>query len=217
MRGIIIRCEVLYFVTFRKPASTSLILTYPIPPFTTIRGMIANALGLQQHDHSLQDQIKIGLRVLDAGFKNVEMAKILKLKEQPRPPGTDYPSSPMFKEYLLKPVYEFFVAGKEQIMKDIHTALILPQRPLYLGQSDDLIDITTSELLNIEEKMITEFHTILEGTHADCFIERVPYTFKENKGKYSVDYRIISIPKYMEPIKVSAIGYNFNGINVCLF
>jgi len=101
MRGIIIRCEVLYFVTFRKPASTSLILTYPIPPFTTIRGMIANALGL--------------------------------------------------------------------------------------------------------------------GTHADCFIERVPYTFKENKGKYSVDYRIISIPKYMEPIKVSAIGYNFNGINVCLF
>ena len=76
MRGIIIRCEVLYFVTFRKPASTSLILTYPIPPFTTIRGMIANALGLAQHDHSLQDQIKIGLRVLDAGFKNVEMAKV---------------------------------------------------------------------------------------------------------------------------------------------
>ncbi|RLC75080.1 MAG: CRISPR-associated protein Cas5, partial [Chloroflexi bacterium] len=45
MLGLKFKIDCLYFNTFRKPISTSLILTYFIPPYTTIRGMISNALG----------------------------------------------------------------------------------------------------------------------------------------------------------------------------
>ena len=72
-------------------------------------------------------------------FKNVELAKILKLKESPGPPSTHYPSAPMFKEYLVNPKYELFVGGQENIITKIHEALVYPERPLYLGQSDDLV------------------------------------------------------------------------------
>ena len=35
MLGFKFRLEGLYFATFRKPASTSLIMSYSIPPYTT--------------------------------------------------------------------------------------------------------------------------------------------------------------------------------------
>lgn len=217
MKGLIIHCEMPYFATFRKPASTSLILTFPVPPFTTIRGMLANALGLQQHDHSLQDQVKLSLRVLKAGFKNVEMAKILKLKEMPRSFGTNYPSSPMFKEFLVNPQYDFFVAGEDDIMQEIHAALLAPQRPLYLGQSDDLVVHETSELMEIEKKQVTEFDSAVEGIHAGCMVEKVPYVFGEVNGRYSVDYKLISVPRTGERVNFKGIGYGFGELNVFLF
>jgi CRISPR-associated protein Cas5h len=157
MKGLIIDCEVPYFATFRKPSSTSLMLTYPIPPFTTVRGMIANALGLQQHDHSLQDQIKMGMRIVQPGYKNVELAKILKLKESPGGQIRAYPSSPMFKEYLVNPRFEFFIAGEKDIIERIQTALVLPQRPLYMGQSDDLAVYEPSNILDIREIELETF------------------------------------------------------------
>lgn len=217
MKGLIVNCEVPYFATFRKPASTSLILTFPVPPFTTIRGMIANALGLPQHDHSLQDQIKLSLRVLYAGDKNVEMAKILKLKEAPRPPNTNYPSSPMFKEYLVNPHYEFFVAGEDHIIQQIHAALLAPRRPLYLGQSDDLVVHSTSEMLEVEEREVSEFDSAVEGIHDGCMVEKLPYAFRESNGRYSVDYKLISIPPAGKGVSAVGAGYIFNELNVFLF
>ena len=217
MKGLIIHCEAPYFVTFRKPATTSLILTFPVPPFTTIRGMIANALGQLQHDHSLQEQIKISLRILEPGFTNVEMAKILKLKSSPGPPRRKYPSSPMFKEYIVNPEYEFFVAGKRDIMQQIYTALLFPKRPLYLGQSDDLVVHKTSELLDVNETEVEEFDSAVEGIHEGCVVEKVPYAFIESNGRYSVEYKLISVPSGQNRVKIQRIGYVFNGLNVFLF
>lgn len=194
MKGIIIKCEVLYFSTFRKPSTNSLILTFTVPPFTTVRGMIANALGLQQHDHSLQDEIKLGIRVIRPGYKNVEMAKILKLKESTMPPSRIYPSSPMFKEYLVNPEYEFYIGGEDDKLREIHSALANLKRPLYLGQSDDLIDIEVSNLIDIEEIETQEIHSVAEGIHANCTIEKLPYSFSKNGKKYSVEYKLVSIP-----------------------
>lgn len=180
--------------------------------------MIANALGHPQHDYSLQEQIKIGLRVVEPGQKNVEMAKILKFKPSPGTPSTSYPSAPMFKEYLVKPHYEIFVGGENDIIKKIHTALICPQRPLYLGQSDDLVEIDTSEVVDVPQIKTNEFHTIVEGIYDNCFIERVPYEFHEGNGKYSLEYKTVSIPKILgHTVKKSGYAANFEGINTFLF
>ncbi|MFQ6119027.1 MAG: CRISPR-associated protein Cas5, partial [Methanosarcinales archaeon] len=79
MKGIFFDIEVLYFTCFRKTTSTSVLLSYPIPPFTTIRGFIANCLGLRRDDFYLQNKLKIGIRAISNKEKNRELCKIVKL------------------------------------------------------------------------------------------------------------------------------------------
>ena len=61
MKGITFLLECPYFCCFRKPTSTSIITTYPIIPFTTLRGIISNAMGFPRNDFVLQDKIIIGI------------------------------------------------------------------------------------------------------------------------------------------------------------
>lgn len=80
MFGFKFRIETLYFTTFRKATSTSLISSYSIPPFTTIRGLISNALGLKRDDLRIQNWIKIGIKPLNNINRSTEIVKVLKLK-----------------------------------------------------------------------------------------------------------------------------------------
>lgn len=203
MKGLILDLEILYFSTFRKPSSTSLILTYTIPPFTTIRGMIANALGLQRDDYSLQDKIKIGISVEEFGFKNTEIAKILKFKENKNRPLRSYPSAPMFREYVVNPKYKAYLGGGEDIIGKIFNAMQTPERPLYLGQSDDLVDVTTFQSFDIEEIESDYVDSVVEEIVPGATIEKLPYKFFEENGKYSVEFKLVSIPKSI-PIKLSS-------------
>ena len=203
MKGLILDLEVLYFSTFRKPSSTSLILTYSIPPFTTIRGMISNALGLQRDNYFLQDKIKIGISITEFGFKNTEVAKILKLKENKNHPIHDYPSSPMFHEYIVNPKYKIYLGGDENIINKIRDAVESPERSLYLGQSDDIVDTSSSLTIDINEIETNQLDSVVDETIVpNSMIERIPYKFHKEKERYNIEYKIISIPKEL-PIDLS--------------
>lgn len=152
LHGFIVDAEMPYFACFRRPTSTSLIVTYPVPPFTTVVGMIANALGVSRPAYfkgiaRLQETLWLNLRPLSPLQRpSRELAKILKLvdrerkqeREQRQP--TSFPSSPMHKYFLVRPSFRFFVASKdENTIREIADALRQPERPLYLGQSDDMV------------------------------------------------------------------------------
>ena len=219
MKGLILEIEVLYFSTFRKPNSTSLILSYSIPPFTTIRGMVSNALGLQRDDYFLQKEIKIGISVVNSGFKNTEMSKILKLKENKNHAIRDYPSSPMFREYIVNPEYKIYLLGNEDIINWIHKYLVFPERPLYLGQSDDIVDVKSSKPLDVYEIESNRMHSITDELMIpNSIIEKLPYKFYKEKEKYKIKYKIVSIPKNL-PIDLSQKRkvYRFADKNVQMF
>jgi len=102
MLGLKLRVDCPYFTTFRRPVSTSTILTTIIPPYTTLRGMISNALGLPRDDLRVQEWFKIGIKPLNREFeKSRELAKILKLKGTGKSYQRDFPSAPMFREFLV--------------------------------------------------------------------------------------------------------------------
>jgi CRISPR-associated Cas5-like protein len=83
--GFIADAEMPYFACFRKPTSTSLMLTYPVPPFTTIIGMIANALGISRPVYfegifKLQELLWLNMRpLLLSGRPSRETVRMLKL------------------------------------------------------------------------------------------------------------------------------------------
>ncbi|MBD3338100.1 MAG: CRISPR-associated protein Cas5 [Candidatus Lokiarchaeota archaeon] len=218
MKGLSFEVEVPYFSTFRKPSSTSLMLSFIVPPFTTIRGLISNAMGLARDDLYLQDKIKIGIAVKRFGEKNVEMAKILKLKEMPGQRTVEFPSSPMFREFLVNPVYTIYVGGESDVIKTIHESLANPKRPLYLGQSDDLVEIQSTDPIDIFETESNEIWSVVEGIVPGAIVEKIPYRFEKNNGSYSLVQKIISIGQEYPISTIDILGcYKFNQENIYLF
>lgn len=227
MLGLKLHLEGMYFTSFRKPTSTSLILTYPLPPYTTIRGILSNALGLKRDDMTVQDWFRIGIRPINNNDKSREMAKILKLisreikikcrncgnkwivttkpKKCPECESNDvlqipnykqkFPSAPMFREFLINPRYEVFLAGGEDKIKNVHSATLNPTRPLYFGASDDLIDVGVGEPVEVEKITTKEVSSVVEGIHENCAVEKIPYKFHKVKRDFSVEYKTVSIPR----------------------
>ncbi|MHA1875628.1 MAG: hypothetical protein ACTSUC_04185, partial [Promethearchaeota archaeon] len=64
---------------------------------------------------------------------------------------------------------------------------------LYLGQSDDLVEIKLDEPIDIYETESKEIWSVVEGIVPGAIVEKVPYRFEKNNGDYSVVQKIISI------------------------
>ncbi|MFW6046747.1 MAG: CRISPR-associated protein Cas5 [Candidatus Woesearchaeota archaeon] len=211
MWGLKFTLEGLYFTSFRRPTSTSIIMTYPVPPYTTIRGLLSNVLGLNRDDYRIQEWFKIGIKPLDVSNKSREMAKLLKLKGSGKKYQKGFPSSPLFREFLIKPEYEIFLVGDENNINSIYNYLINPVRPLYLGSSDDLVDIEVGEPIQVSMDESTEISSVLGGVYENSIIEKLPYKFHKKGKNFILEYKTISIPKsdklnLSEPI--TCLNYN---------
>lgn len=217
MLGLKFRLEGLYFITFRKPTSTSLIMSYSIPPYTTIRGLIANALGMKRDDYSIQDWIKLGIKPCNFSNRSREMAKMLKLKGTGETYQKVFPSSPMFKEFLVSPSYEIYIAGEDDKINRTYNALLQPARPIYIGASDELADIELSKPIELEEINTNEVSGVVEGVHEKCFVENIPYKFIKKGKDFSLEYKMISIPQSGAIILKEDIRcWKFDGMNIWL-
>lgn len=202
MLGLKFRVEGIHFVSFRKPTTTALSLTYPLPPFTTIRGLLANALGLPRDSFEIQEWFKIGIKFDGKPQKSKEMAKLLKFIKRNKETRyiRTFPSSPVHREFLVRPSYWIYLVGEENKIKGIYKALNNPKRPLYLGASDDLVDLEVFEPIKVEKTQSNEVHTILDGVYEGCLIENLPYRFvpvKDKKGNLKevhLEYKLVSIP-----------------------
>ena len=215
MLGFKFRLDGLYFTTFRKPTSTSLIMTFPIPPYTTIRGLISNALGMRRDDFSIQDWIKIGINPLYFSNQSREMAKILKLKGTGNTYSRYFPSSPMFKEFLVFPAYDIYIAGRDDKISRIFDSLHNPARPLYIGSSDDFVDIAPTEIIEVEEAEENKICGVMSEIHENSLVERVPYKFIKDGKRISLEYQTVCIPYDSPTIVNDAVRcWKFGGENV---
>lgn len=243
MYGIKVDLDSPYFTNFRKPISTGTITTYLVPPFTTIRGLLSNALGLKRDDYSLQEwHLKIGIGAKEIGKKSKELSKILKLVSRERAFKCNscgqifrrtskkkkcpicgaqleeipnyrrtFPSAPIHREFLIQPSYTVYLISEKEEIDKLSQALENPARPLYLGNSENLVDISVSELKEVEKVKSKKVNTIAEGAHPRSFVERLPYKFHKRGRRFQLEYKTMSIPKeanleLTEKAKVAKIG-----------
>lgn len=220
MKGLTFLLECPYFCCFRKPTSTSTMATYPVIPFTTLRGLVSNAMGLPRNDYSLQGKIKIGIVPQTYSFCCTELAKILKLKEgdqRDRPPQV-YPSSPMYKELLIGVKIKIYLGIEDgDYFNLIINALSNPARPLYIGQSGDMVVISDIKSFDtVRKDFALSLTGIVLGIHNDCELVRLPYKFRDLS---IIEYTpVLSIPRPDKPIilKESAECYYFGDEGVQL-
>ncbi|MBU7027647.1 MAG: CRISPR-associated protein Cas5 [Theionarchaea archaeon] len=195
MLGLRFDVEGIYFCCFRQPTSTSVILSYPIPPFTTIRGLLECAMGLPRDSFYLQDKIKIGIGPLGHPEKITELSRILKLvaRQKERTYMDKFPSAPMFKTFLVNPQYRIYVAGEGELIEEIKKKLKDPERVCYLGQSDDMVDVHNVFQTEIQKEKSAVISSVIEGVFEGCEVIRLPYRFVNN-GK-NVEMKVVSLPK----------------------
>ena len=105
----------------------------------------------------------------------------------------------MFKNFLVEPKYRIYLVGEEDLVSKIFEKLENPERPLYLGQSDDLVDVNNIQIVNVEKTQSNKIWSIVEGVYNGCEIVKLPYRFINN-GK-DIEMKVFSVPEKL-PIKL---------------
>lgn len=195
MYGMKFRLEIPYFCTFKKRTFGSVIKTYTIPPFTTIRGLISSTLGLQRYDYRVQDDmdIRIGIKIVQEGILSKDMVLINKLKNGQ--------NTPMYKDLLFKPIYDIFVEGKKNDIEQIYDGLKNPYYFPYLGDSEGLVNITPYEICEVKNIGSGEVKSVVKDRHPGCKIEKIPYKFNLYNSTYKNPTRELTSKTISIPLK----------------
>jgi CRISPR/Cas system-associated protein Cas5 (RAMP superfamily) len=88
----------------------------------------------------VQDECRFGIRILEPGQTHEGLRNLHKRatsKDEEEEFGTYVTNV----ETLVSPTYRMYVTGPEDLLDDFEDALVDPERLLYLGRSDDLVDI----------------------------------------------------------------------------
>lgn len=210
--GLTVDLESPYFACFRQVAATSVVLTYPVPPLTTLIGMLLNALGVHYANYEaergrLQEALRFNLRPLQPpGRPQRELAKLLKLvgegrKEEGKRPA-DFPSSPVRKSFLVRPAYRVYLASASRdLVEDLWEALRHPARPLYLGGSDDMVIVTPRWIGELTWAEGREVWGLIPGVHEGCELIRLPVAFRV--GRDLAPPPLLSLPRHF-PFRLAA-------------
>lgn len=199
---------------YRKSDSFNALQTYPVPPVTTVRGMIYAAMGrpslLNQHskpytpskdiideEREFRDMFekstKIAIKAKSRGKTKTDLRNRMKVGRS----GDDaqYKTYVAQEETIIKPKYLIYVeCGDEDLFEDIKNSLEDPERLLYLGRSDDIVCLMDVSEKLYEESEVPDEHKILipEETGDEPFLLPVRSDFKGTYTTRPAESKIVS-------------------------
>lgn len=141
--------EIPGWCSFRLPHGVNVHFTFPLPPITTIKGLLAAALGLPADMTGLLPRLDYAVGIVEEGEKVETLSKILKKDRGNR-------DTIVIKEKMLQPVFRLWLGGKADDLDRIAEALNKPFFPLYLGESDDAVQIREINRLSAKQVLTTE-------------------------------------------------------------
>ncbi|KJS21406.1 MAG: hypothetical protein VR72_10905 [Clostridiaceae bacterium BRH_c20a] len=148
--------EVPVWCSFRIPTAVNVHTTYPVPPITTIFGLLSAAMGWSSDDHSNMDKLDIGILLIKPGERIEGYNKIIKWDRRDKQMRTL-----VMRHKLIQPVYQIAVKGEQGLIEHIAKALDNPYFPLCLGESDDVVEVKEVEVFPIKKTMTQEIDSIL--------------------------------------------------------
>lgn len=212
-----LRIHVPFWCSFRDPLSSNVHRTFPLPPLTTLYGLCAAALGLAQDDVSRRAQMRFAVAVTREGEmvetystwkKAGEAAKDAKQKvafDSIRSRGLLAPdeaqwiSTPLIRQKLIQPIYTFGVWCSRAVSAELQAAFKSPAHPLYLGESDDGIDV---EILGEETPQRTQqpANGAVAGVQGGGVLANLPRQFTFQNRKWELERWLVTVPRPDEPI-----------------
>ncbi len=181
------------YAHFRIPYTTSSRDTYPIPPKTTIVGMVASILGYKQYDYLKwfeNNKPLVSLFYNKVSFSTMKMGIKLETKK-----GTKYGSSPTSFFFVRKPYYTIFFTlenDTDGVMKKLKNYLQAHKSVyhFFLGTSNCLANFQYLKTVNVKK-----------CTHAGIIYSPIPVFLgnlqKENSvntGYFNKEYTMYKMP-----------------------
>lgn len=213
---------------FRKSDSFNSLQTYPVPPVTTVRGMIYASMGrpslLNQHSKPytpsksvideerefrtmFEQKTQIGIKVCDSGVTKTDLRNRMKVGRSDD--EAQYKTYVAQEETILNPKYKLYIGCADVgLFKDIKNSLENPERLLYLGRSDDIVCISdisthtyTSEELPNEERILAP-----KSNGKEPFLLPVKSDFKATYTTKPSKSRIVSFSGNIKAKKIELDG-----------
>jgi CRISPR-associated protein Cas5h len=160
MNGLSFILETPYIVNFRKPYSTITLLSFPFPPFTAIRGLIASAMGMGDLSNNRDaynkdlNELQISLKPLNIPDRFFDMALMKKLK-----PPADAKKRREILERVEKNGYDLSVLNKQE--KSLYRKLCLPQNTSGPFVKEYLSPVKCRIYLKGDQSLLDEISTAL--------------------------------------------------------
>ena len=216
-----------FWASFRNPNTINVHVTYRFPPLTTLYGLLNAARGWPQDHYPDRDQWRISLAVESNSILVETFSKVMKVyedkrgkKEREEQKQTDkgfFIRTTLIRQKLLEPRYTVYLKAAEDLLTEAETALQNPYWPLYLGESDDVVDVLSVHIVDADPKPASYIHSIIPGIVEGCQLVKVPVRFRQlGKDRWSADYQIYSLPPAGDGVELGQpmLAYSVEGRNV---
>ncbi len=142
------------FAQYRNPFTFYYAQSYPLPPKSTIIGMLQNITGeyykkkfyeIKVSIHGCFESVFWNYQSLIKGSNGIDLMKYngkIKLWNQGFPlygRGVTSQRSPVFQQELFNGRVYIFLKGREDLIEEMEKALLNPSKIPYLGRSEDII------------------------------------------------------------------------------
>lgn len=164
--------------SFRQPDFFTYHKTLPLPPKTTIAGMLGSALGISPNEVNKEWLIKDRFRVGIVGKNNGKTNDLWQIRKyelkqidayNKGKEDTPYKTAVIVRELLIASDFViYFSFVNDEDYERIFNALRNPKWALSLGREDELIKINHIDILNFEEtEEAVFFNTVISGNIND--------------------------------------------------
>lgn len=214
-----------FWTSFRNPGTVNVHATYPFPPLTTLYGMLNAARGMPQDWHDDRDEWQISLVIESRGKPIETFSKILKLYEEKRNKtevAADQYGKAIFdrttiiRQKIVGAHYLVYIKSSEALLEEAQSALMDPHWSLYLGESDDVVDVVSPKIVEVEMVSVQRIHSIIPGLAEDCRLVKVPQRFVKQGRSWRVEQQLYSMPPEGDGVELSEpkMAYSIEGRNV---
>ena len=205
-----------FWASFRHPSTVNVHVTYPFPPPPTLYGMLNAARGKPQDWVKDREDWQFSLVVESNGQFLETFSKILKLAREVYP-VFDPMRRILMRQKLVKARYTIYLKASEALLVEAQQALLAPHWPLYLGESDDVVDIINPRIVQSRPTDVKRAHSIIPGFVEGCQLVNVPFRYTEaTRQQWQVERQIYSLPPEGEAAALTEprLAYPIEGRNI---
>lgn len=121
-------------------------------------------------------------------------------------------STQINRQRIINPYYSVYITSNDEkgeySLESIKSHLENPLRPLYIGESDDIVNIINMSIADIEENTSSNISSVISGMYSNSELIKVPINLKFDKKPY---LGLCSIPNGKLDQEIEC--YTYNGEN----